>query len=126
MKQLFAEIVITPEQFATAERNGWILLLALMMTISFITPFVVLAPADAPTGISLAALNQSCVYFGWSAGPERTNGPITKYEVNENQHTILFNRETFHGKLFGGGGPDYPYEYSSKTRGGIPGCVQPR
>ena len=41
------------------------------------------APNNAPDGVSVAAINQTCVNVAWTVAPSEDNGPITKYEVSQ-------------------------------------------
>ena len=52
-----------------------------------------LAPNEAPSGITVAASNQTCVNVMWSGAPSTENGEITKYEVrpaSTTRHVVAF------------------------------------
>ena len=44
---------------------------------------IYLAPKQAPSGVTIPTVNETCVEVRWSRAPSDATGPITKYKVRQ-------------------------------------------
>ena len=46
---------------------------------------IYLAPKQAPSGVTIPTVNETCVEVRWSGAPSDATGPITKYKVRKSK-----------------------------------------